>query len=135
MKLINQLIQSIDSQLIMVLLCIWGVFPCKDYQYSLQSLFLLFQSSYNDSSFYNHFFSIQYKEGVSLTHYFLIMIILYLTDTRSLSLNQIEFPSSLFSTDQVCFLKAYCSLIEIRRDLILSEFVMTLLIDIKTSLH
>ena len=135
MKLINQLIQSIDSQLITVLLCLWGVFPCKDYQYSLQSLFSLLQSSFNDSSFYNHFFSIQCKEGISLTHYYLIMIILYLTDTRSISLNQVEFPSSLFSKDQVCVLKAYCSLIEIRRDFILSEFVMSLLNYIIFSLH
>lgn len=106
------------------LLCIWNVTPSLDYVRSLSDLFVCIREHYSSPSFYDTFFRVQHTEGISILHYFLILVFLYLTDTRSVSITLTPLSPTILSQEQWTILLTYCAFLEIRSQSILESLVL-----------
>lgn len=112
--------------LCILLLCIWGVTPSPDYLVSLTQLLSHLRDGYTSTSFYSTIFSMQKKEGIPMIHTLLIVIYLYLLDSRDIPLNGVHISSSLLSPTQLRIVYSYCALLEMQSEVLSSSFVLVL---------
>lgn len=120
----DSLTSSSIQDICILLLCIWGVTPSSDYLVSLTQLLSQLRDAYTSPSFYSTVFTMQKKEGIPIIHTLLIVIYLYLLDSRDIPLNDIHITSSVLSSIQLHIVYFYCAALEMQSEVLSSSFVL-----------